>query len=163
MGEYDGTIITVSHDRFFLDQIATQIFSFEPNGRIETFNGNYSEFHDWKEKRAESEKKKVENNSIMESTQKTSVPAQKLAEIQKLKTSNLSKNEIQKIQTRISTIEKSIPKIEEELKQLTFQMNQPDLTADHENLKSISANYEKVENKLQKIYSEWEELLEKIG
>ena len=163
LGEYDGTIITVSHDRFFLDQIATQIFSFEPNGRIETFNGNYSEFHDWKEKRAESEKKKVENNSIMESTQKTSVPAQKLAEIQKLKTSNLSKNEIQKIQTRISTIEKSIPKIEEELKQLTFQMNQPDLTADHENLKSISANYEKVENKLQKIYSEWEELLEKIG
>ena len=45
---YPGTILTVSHDRFFLDKVATQIFSFEEDGKVEVFDGNYSEFHDWK-------------------------------------------------------------------------------------------------------------------
>ncbi|MGB4989248.1 MAG: ABC-F family ATP-binding cassette domain-containing protein, partial [Pyrinomonadaceae bacterium] len=48
LDEYPGTIITVSHDRFFLDRIATQMLSFEPDGRVLDFNGNYTEFHDWK-------------------------------------------------------------------------------------------------------------------
>ncbi|MFN2391057.1 MAG: ABC-F family ATP-binding cassette domain-containing protein, partial [Pyrinomonadaceae bacterium] len=47
---YAGTILTVSHDRFFLDKVATQIFSFEDDKRIEIFDGNYSEFHQWKER-----------------------------------------------------------------------------------------------------------------
>ncbi|HMS09684.1 MAG TPA: ABC-F family ATP-binding cassette domain-containing protein, partial [Pyrinomonadaceae bacterium] len=45
--EYDGTIITVSHDRFFLDKIATQILAFEVDG-VDCFSGNYTEYHDWK-------------------------------------------------------------------------------------------------------------------
>src|SRR6476620_5357095 len=48
LDEYDGTIIVVSHDRFFLDKIATQILSFEADGRVLDFAGNYTEFHDWK-------------------------------------------------------------------------------------------------------------------
>ena len=50
--EYDGTIIVVSHDRFFLDKIATQILSFERDGRVIDYNGNYTEFHDWRESEA---------------------------------------------------------------------------------------------------------------
>src|SRR5207253_6410505 len=46
---YQGTIITVSHDRYFLDKIATQILSFEENQKVEVFDGNYSEYHEWKE------------------------------------------------------------------------------------------------------------------
>ncbi|MGB2912203.1 MAG: ABC-F family ATP-binding cassette domain-containing protein, partial [Pyrinomonadaceae bacterium] len=46
--EYDGTIIAVSHDRFFLDKIANQMLSFEPDGRVLDYDGNYTEFHDWK-------------------------------------------------------------------------------------------------------------------
>lgn len=48
LDEYDGTLITVSHDRFFLDRIATQVLAFEP-GRVNVFNGNYTEYHDWKD------------------------------------------------------------------------------------------------------------------
>ena len=46
--EYPGTIVTVSHDRFFLDKIATQILSFEPDGTTEWCSGNYTEYHDWR-------------------------------------------------------------------------------------------------------------------
>ena len=52
LAEYDGTIITVSHDRFFLDKIATQILAFEADGGVENFNGNYTEYHDWRLNRA---------------------------------------------------------------------------------------------------------------
>src|SRR6478672_6817274 len=47
--EYDGTIITVSHDRFFLDKLATQILAFEDDG-VKIFNGDYTEYHDWRER-----------------------------------------------------------------------------------------------------------------
>ena len=45
---WPGAFLLVSHDRFFLDKIATQIFSFETNGGIEIFDGNYTEFHESK-------------------------------------------------------------------------------------------------------------------
>ena len=41
--DYPGIVVTVSHDRYFLDKIATRIFSFE-NGKIERYEGNYSDF-----------------------------------------------------------------------------------------------------------------------
>lgn len=41
---YDGIIITVSHDRYFLDRIANRIFSFEGNGCIRRYEGNYSDY-----------------------------------------------------------------------------------------------------------------------
>jgi ATP-binding cassette subfamily F protein 3 len=48
--EFDGTIITVSHDRYFLDRVATRMFAFGDGLEVEDYNGNYSQYHDWKEK-----------------------------------------------------------------------------------------------------------------
>src|SRR5216684_4389747 len=45
---YEGTIITISHDRFFLDRVATQILALDGAGNVEHYNGDYTEFHDWK-------------------------------------------------------------------------------------------------------------------
>ena len=41
---YPGSAIVISHDRWFLDRIATHILAFEGNSHIEFFNGNYSEY-----------------------------------------------------------------------------------------------------------------------
>ncbi len=48
--DYPGIVITVSHDRYFLDKIATRIFSFE-NGRIARYEGNYSDFKEARKER----------------------------------------------------------------------------------------------------------------
>src|SRR6476661_6313245 len=45
---YEGTIITISHDRFFLDRVATQILAWDGEGDAEHYNGDYTEYHDWK-------------------------------------------------------------------------------------------------------------------
>src|SRR5436190_19368905 len=50
---YEGTIITISHDRFFLDKVATQILALDGLGNVEHYNGDYTEYHDWKAVRSE--------------------------------------------------------------------------------------------------------------
>src|SRR4029450_9067371 len=48
LGAYEGTIITISHDRYFLDRVATQILALDGEGHAEHYNGDYTEYHDWK-------------------------------------------------------------------------------------------------------------------
>jgi len=50
LGAYEGTIITISHDRYFLDRVATQILALHGGGAAEHYNGDYTEYHDWKAK-----------------------------------------------------------------------------------------------------------------
>jgi ATP-binding cassette subfamily F protein 3 len=45
---YDGTIITISHDRYFLDRVATQILALDGRGTAEHYDGDYTGYHDWK-------------------------------------------------------------------------------------------------------------------
>src|SRR5947209_13154860 len=45
---YDGTIIAISHDRYFLDRVATQILALDGEGHAEHYHGDYTEYHDWK-------------------------------------------------------------------------------------------------------------------
>ncbi|MCY7346435.1 MAG: ABC-F family ATP-binding cassette domain-containing protein [Pyrinomonadaceae bacterium] len=152
---YPGTILAVSHDRFFLDQISTQIFSFEENGATEVFDGNYSEFHDWKE--AQGSRFKT-LNSKSESSNGTANES-----VNDSPHSLPSKNQLQKIEQRIKEIEKQIPQLEEKSAQLTTQMNQPKLAADHAKLQIVSAEYQANERKTQNLYKEWEDLLEQMN
>src|SRR6267143_905624 len=51
LAAYEGTIVTVSHDRYFLDRVATQILSLNGEGLAEHYDGDYTEYHDWKANR----------------------------------------------------------------------------------------------------------------
>lgn len=150
--QYPGTIITVSHDRFFLDKIATQVMSFEAGSKIEIFTGNYSEFHDWKE-----EKIKEGQTAEIRKTETTGEQP-----IQKGKTLNLSKNQVQRIEDRIKEIEAEIPGLEEELAALTLQMGAPEIASDAGALTRVSDRYNEVDRQMRSLYAEWEESLEKL-
>jgi ATP-binding cassette, subfamily F, member 3 len=156
LDEYPGTIITVSHDRFFLDKVATQIMSFESGGVVEVNNGNYTEFHDWKD----SLKTRVEDTN-RETAERAAGIAQPVQ--QKGKALNLSKNEVQRIETRIKDIENGIPELEEELAKLTAEMGAPGIASDAGALGEVTGRYNKLDNEIKSLYSEWEELLEKLN
>ena len=142
---YQGTIITVSHDRYFLDKITTQIFAFEENKKVEVFNGNYSEFHDWRE--AQSPKSKAQSLTVAQISEKDE------------QQTNLSKNQQQRIERRIAEIEKTIPRLEEELANITLQMSLPKVATNHTKLQEVSQNFSETERKIQSLYKEWEDLL----
>jgi ATP-binding cassette subfamily F protein 3 len=156
---YQGTLITVSHDRFFLDKIATQILSFETHGSIEIYDGNYSEFHDW-QSRAEPPPVvgRPFQKAEMAETNKTTDNAQPATD-----KSVLSKNQRQRIESRIAEIEKEIPHKEEALTAFSFQMSLPEVASNHEKLQEITEQFQKTEKQIQGLYEEWERLSEELG
>ncbi|HLM61727.1 MAG TPA: ABC-F family ATP-binding cassette domain-containing protein, partial [Pyrinomonadaceae bacterium] len=148
---YPGTILAVSHDRYFLDEISSQILSFEDDGKTEIFDGNYTEYHDWKERKgAESKTTDAAKAVPVEKAQEPTIVTND---------SNLSKNQRQTIEKRIKQVEREIPQLEEKSVQLTAKMNEPEIVADHAKLQKVSAEYQQNEQKTQKLYKEWEDLL----
>jgi ATP-binding cassette subfamily F protein 3 len=152
---YEGTIITVSHDRYFLDKVSTQILAFEADQKVEIFDGNYSQYHEEKEKR-ELEARRSGNNGRAA----TNAPAEKLNEVKvedpKPKFDYLSKNQRQQIENRIKQIEKEIPASEAKLVELTAQMSVPEIAADHARLQKINDEFQNLEKQVQSLYAEWE-------
>ena len=150
---YPGTILAVSHDRYFLDQISTQIFSFEADGKTEVFDGNYSEFHDWKL-----------NQSSVVSRQSSAVNEKVESELQtkrngqKTTDESLSKNQRQKIEKRIKEVEKEISQAEGKLASLSTQMSEPENVSSPEKYERLSKLFAETENDIQKLYAEWEKL-----
>lgn len=156
LDDFDGTIITVSHDRYFLDRIATQIMSFEENRNVEIFNGNYSEFHSWKENK----RTKIENQEpeIIE------LADEEISKDQTLKTQEqLSKNQRQKMEQRIAEIEEIIPQIEGQIAKLSIQMGKSEIAANHILLQEMTDEVGRNEQEIQTLYAEWEDLLEKLN
>ncbi|HEX8685610.1 MAG TPA: ABC-F family ATP-binding cassette domain-containing protein, partial [Pyrinomonadaceae bacterium] len=74
---YDGTIITISHDRYFLDRVATQILALDGEGGAEHYDGDYTGYHDWKAARRAGEAAKAVAEKAPEPT-----PARKEAQRQ---------------------------------------------------------------------------------
>ncbi|MBC7901692.1 MAG: ABC-F family ATP-binding cassette domain-containing protein [Saprospiraceae bacterium] len=148
LDEYDGTIITVSHDRFFLDKIANQMLSFEKDGSVVSFDGNYTDFHDWKLSGKESAMSSKPR--ISAAVGSVSVPPASAGG------SSLSKNQREKIEKRIAEIESEIAKLEAEVASLSTEMSLPETVADYAKLQKVTKKFREKEKFIQKMYDEWE-------
>ncbi len=163
LAEYEGTIITVSHDRFFLDKISTNILALKKDKQAEFFQGNYTQYHDEREKLEVSSQKSVVSSQKSEVAIKAT-DNQQNTEIEKEKpTNNLSKNAVRQIEKRITKIEKEIPVEEEKLSKLSFKTASPEIAADHTKLNEITEEIQATEAKIQNLYREWEDLSEQIS
>jgi ATP-binding cassette subfamily F protein 3 len=151
---YPGTILAVSHDRYFLDQISTQIFSFESDGTTEIFDGNYSEFHDWKLSQSS-----FVNRRLSFANEKFATEMQTKGK-RRTTDESLSKNQRLKIEQRIKEIEKEISQAEEKLAALTAQMSAPESVSSPEKYEQLSKLFAETENEIQELYAEWEKLSE---
>lgn len=155
LDEYPGTVITVSHDRFFLDRIATQMLSFEADGSVLDFNGNYTEFHDWKMARPSTGNGRPAEKA--ETKPVASVPS--VAD----NSSALSKNQILQLEKRIKQIESEIPTLESRAEDLTAQMADPNVAADYTRLSEVTAKLSETEEKIRSLYEDWESATEQLA
>lgn len=85
--EFQGCLLIVTHDRYFMDKLVDHLFVFEGNGEIKDFNGTYSDYKEWKiyletEKRNQKDTSKVTEAKPAEESRKASQQEKK--EIQKL-------------------------------------------------------------------------------
>ena len=149
---FPGTILTISHDRYFLDRVATQILMFDGKGKTEHYNGNYTEFHDWLVEEVQSLKSKVQSPTIKVKSKNSE--ADKQAKVQSPKS---------KIRHRApEVIESEIAALENKLSDLTARMSDPKIAANPAKFDDINKNFQKTETDLQKLYDEWSSAAEVV-
>ena len=157
LDEYTGTVIVVSHDRYFLDKIASQILSFERDGTTLQNSGNYTEFHDWKLRRtsARAPEQTVQANGVGNSQTDISTGVRS---DEKVHSSNLSKNQRERLEKRMTEIEDKIAVLESEIKELTARMSDPKISGDYGSLKELTDRITDSEVRMRSLYTEWDEL-----
>ena len=142
LAEYDGTMLIVSHDRYFIDKLADKIYYIDKNG-IKLYDGNYTYF---------TEKFKKEKQEKDLPIKKESVASLDYKEKKRLE------SEKRKIQTKIKRTEDAISELEEKITQLTNELQKPDIASDYEQAMELSNNIAKLKNELEEEYSIWEDL-----
>jgi len=173
---YEGTIVTISHDRFFLDRVATQILALDGVGNVEHYNGDYTEYHDWRAGRAaDSEppavaggpdaapearpsgrvrsRKRVALNDETRRRQKSGRSA--LADESK-RLIDSSKIKIVKRARDPEIIEAEITELEKRITELSSDMTKPEIARDITKLVALNHEYERSEAQLALLLDEWE-------
>lgn len=146
LDEFDGVVITVSHDRYFLDRICNKIFAYEGNGRIFIFTGNYSDYTIFREIQGiEFEDDKPEK--VVEPKKEREKPKSD----KKTKFSYKEQKEFDSIDSDIEQLEKKIAALEE---------STAVYATDFTKLQEIMNEKAELEKELEYKYERWEYLNE---
>ena len=146
LARYDGTVIVVSHDRAFMDRVASRVLAFEGNGRIIPIEGGYSDYLAWKTRRHEA----------LQQEQKRQAPKQTPAPLKAAKKqTKLSYKE----QRRLESLPAEIEAMEEEKAAIEARFCQPDyFTADAEAFQQDQQRLNELEALLESAYDDWQAL-----
>ncbi len=111
--QFNGTVITVSHDRYFLDKVVNEIISFKGNATIEKFTGNYSGYMEFIEKQIEEEEKS--QKQIKNNKNKNNKESEKSKVNKSLKFSYKEKLEYEQIDGKIEEVEMELEEVKEKI------------------------------------------------
>ena len=148
--DFNGCVIVVSHDRYFLDRTVNTIFSLEPGGNIRQYPGNYSIYLDYKKAEEDAEK-------IGATSQKSVKPSVQPAVATATKTRKLSYKE----KREFETLEAQIPQLEAEKVEIekTLHRNPPD---GFSAVEKLSARMAELERAIETSTERWLELAELV-
>ncbi len=133
---YDGTILAVSHDRYFINKLATRVVNFEGTGVV-SYGGGYDYFL---EKRSETaEKPREEKPKNLDYNEQKRIASEK-----------------RKRESRLRRIEEQIASVEEELEQINAGLSE--CGSDYVKAAELSAMAEEKNTELEALYEEWEKL-----
>lgn len=145
--QFQGSLIIVSHDRYFIDRVVDHVLAFEGEGKIRNFVGNFSEYREMKSQ----ESKKV--------AEQTAVQAPKEAEIaQAVPKSPAAQRKLSyKEQRELEVIDRELPVIEEKRAAIMQQLTNE---TEYEVISNLSAELESLTSKLEEMELRWLELQE---
>lgn len=151
--DYDGTVLLVSHDREFVDNVVTSSLVFEGNGIIKQFVGGYTDMRTWYDERASLAKKM---NDDVEKRTKSKVEPQKPL----TNTSTRSNKKLSyKDNKELEELPKKIELMEAEQEGLQQQVNAPDFfQKDADATQAILNQLADIEKRLSVAYARWDEL-----
>ena len=141
---YNGTLFVISHDRYFIQKLATKIYELQA-GQLFCYAGGYEYYLNEQEKKKGAEKqpeksageKKEGGNAFQKKRERDSV--------------------LRRLKGRIKRIEEAIEKDEEQITWCKQQIAQPENASNYEKLMEMTQNLHELEENLQKLYADWEE------
>ncbi len=148
--DFEGCLIIVSHDRFFMDKLVDHYFIFEGEGQISDHHGTYEEYRE----QVLEEQVSSSSSSSPEPKQKTDSSAQNHSS-SSTDEQKLSYNE----RREYNKLEEKIAKLEEQKKALETEISSGNLN--HEELQEKSKQYKEINAKIEKQTSRWFELAER--
>lgn len=151
--DYPGTILFVSHDRYFINRITTKIFELSSDN-LKEYLGDYDYYMTKKEEQLEL--LRLEQKPEDKSSQKATSPQQE-AKLSYQQEKELKKQERQK-QRRIEEIEDEIATIEEQVEKNDALLCDPDIYQNHEEVQKINTENDLLQAKLENLMNEWEQL-----
>jgi ATP-binding cassette subfamily F protein 3 len=153
LNEYNGSILFVSHDRYFIDAVADTIWMVD-GGSIEKFDGTYSEYAAYLENKEQNTKNKGSEN-LEPRTQnrepRTSQPALNGGS----SASAPPDKQDRKRQRKLAALEDEIAMLEAELNKLTGEMTAASMEGDGKRVKALEMQYGDIQEMLGRRYDEW--------
>ena len=140
---FEGTILTVSHDRYFINRIADRVLVMEPDGVTE-YLGNYD---DYLEKLAQ---KNAPEEELAPQKTKTALREEKKREKAAIEAARCEK-------ARIANLETQITDLEEQMTKLEIEMSDPEAYQDNARAQSMNKRYNDLQKKIADLYEEWEQ------
>ena len=171
INQFEGTLVLISHDRYFINRVATSI-AMVGGGRAEVHDGDYDSYLEWKRWRASQGETSlpdgVENRATVAgmataapvaggtgATAKRSEREQKRAEAEER---NRRYQARKQVQDQLEPLEREINEIEATLETLTARQADPDVYSDPEAARQTAQEKERAEERLQQLYQRWEAL-----
>lgn len=142
LADYEGTMLIISHDRYFINKLADRILVLTPNGMVQ-YLGNYDYY---------AEKIMMVEKAITEQKQRTE---------KKPNSYELEKQERAKERKRLNNInklEEKINTLDEEIAELNTQLSSDEVISDYEKLLELTAELERKQNELEEAYEQLDEL-----
>lgn len=148
---YPGTILFVSHDRYFINKNAERIFELTADG-IEIFLGNYDYYVERKEIEAEKSRLAGKKQDDQEKDKKHSDAALSFAEQKRIQ------SEARTRQRKIDQLEREIEAKETRLAAVELQMTEPEIFTDHEKMNELSTEADELKEAIEQLFDKWSEL-----
>ena len=146
--DFDGTLLFVSHDRYFINRVATHVLELSENGST-LYLGDYDYYV---EKKAEVEMSQTEEDS-------TSNQVKEASPVNDYQAQKESQKEVRKLMREIESLEAEIEELESQSQAISEQMLE---TNDAEKLMELQAELDKISHRQEEAMLEWEELSEQV-
>ena len=163
LNRYQGTIILVSHDRYFISKTANKIWEIVDYG-IKEFKGGYEEWTEWKERMAEAGKKsEVRSQKLEVGSKKSQVESLKI----ELRNASPAINkelqkDLQKQQKLFKNTEEELAKYNNEKIIIESILSSPEIYTDNQKFSETEKKYKNLQNKILQLNKIYEEVFEKI-
>jgi ATP-binding cassette subfamily F protein 3 len=153
LSNFPGTILLVSHDRYLIDSLASQIWEVDPDGKtLQVFKGSYTQYKTYLQRLAESR--------MLQEKQLKDKPKEKSKAI-RVTPNSLSKYHRRKMQDRVAAIEEEIQILEAQQTIISTKLEAP--PTDSDEVLKLGEHYVALQNKVEFLLDEWSDLTDKLA